>query len=145
MDELGADASALLGIFTNVLDQTFESNILNSPGPVLLAVHARSCTASTEMMRTVTALSWAYIGSIQFRSLAIESAPSVAFRLGVEKAPLLLLFNRGTELDRWGWTGPQSLRGILDSRLDWSCHKAHSSLAALGLSQFTVRWDVPAT
>lgn len=124
-DTVPASFICLLG------DDNFESEVIDAEGPVVVAVYSRSCPIAEEMIQCFASLSWAYILSIKFCALPADAGPKVSFGLGLQSHPFLVLYNLKGELARAAWRGADSLRQMLDARLDWSRQKAHSAIEAL--------------
>lgn len=85
-------ASANVHSFT---DQNFDSEVLNSPIPVLVDFTATWCGPCKQLAPIVEKLADEYQGKVKVGKLDIDDAPQVTRKYGVRSVPTVLVFQGG--------------------------------------------------
>ncbi len=89
-------------------DSNFESEVLESPLPVLVDFFATWCGPCRMIAPVVEEIAREHLGRLKVCKLDIESGPASASRYGVLSVPTLILFKGGKELDRIVGAVPRS-------------------------------------
>lgn len=85
---------------TNVTDQSFEHDVLQSEQPVLVDFWAEWCQPCRMLAPTVDAIAQTYQGKAKFVKLNVDDNTQVAQRFGIRSIPTLVVFKGGNESDR---------------------------------------------
>jgi thioredoxin 1 len=94
-----------------VTDETYDKEILQSTGPVLLDLGAEWCHPCKQLDPIVEELAQEWDGSIKVFALDIDSNANTTMQLGVMSVPTLVLFLNGQPVERI--TGYQPKERIL--------------------------------
>lgn len=83
-----------------VTDATFESDVLNSPLPILVDFWAEWCGPCRMIAPIVEEIARDYNGRVQVVKMNVDVNPQTPARLGIMGIPTLILFKDGREVDR---------------------------------------------
>jgi thioredoxin 1 len=87
-------------------DETFQTTVLESTQPVLVAFWAEGCGPWHLLAPELAALAEAFRGRAAVATLDVEAAPETPKRYGIETLPAVLFFQDGELVDR--------LTGVVD-------------------------------
>ncbi len=100
---------------TELTDQTFESEVLQSSVPVLVDFWAPWCGPCRMIAPIIEELARDNSGAIKVAKINIDDSPNVAASYGVSSIPTLMLFKGGEVVDRFVGVQPKSrLQGAID-------------------------------
>ena len=85
---------------TEISDQSFESEVLKSPVPVLIDFWAPWCAPCRAIAPVVEELAKEYEGKIKVVKLNVDDNPQTPQRYGVRGIPNLILFQGGNVRDQ---------------------------------------------
>ena len=85
---------------TEISDQSFESEVLKSPVPVLIDFWAPWCAPCRAIAPVVEELAKEYQGKIKVVKLNVDDNPQTPQRYGVRGIPNLILFQGGNVRDQ---------------------------------------------
>ncbi len=85
---------------TDVNDNSFETDVLQSDKPVLVDFWAAWCAPCRMLAPTVDAVAEKYAGNANVVKLNVDENPSVSQRYGIKGIPTLILFKNGKEEER---------------------------------------------
>ena len=98
-----------------VSDATFESEVLQSPKPVLVDFWAPWCMPCRMIGPVVEELATSNAESIKVVKINIDESGSVASQYGVSSIPTLMLFKAGDVVDRFVGVQPKNrLQSAID-------------------------------
>jgi thioredoxin 1 len=99
----------------NFAEATFEEDVLQSEGPVLVEFHADWCGPCKMMGPVVDRIAVEYEGRLSVGKLDVDENPGVAMRYGVMGIPTLGIFQDGKMVDRLvGYPGPNGVRTFVE-------------------------------
>lgn len=98
---MNVDKSAL-----SLTDQNFQTMVLESEKPVLVAFWAEGCGPWQMLAPEIAALAEAFRGEAAVATLDVEAEPETPKRYGIETLPALLFFQDGEVVDQ--------LTGVVD-------------------------------
>jgi thioredoxin 1 len=81
-------------------DQNFQTAVLGSPQPVLVAFTAEGCGPWRLLAPELSALEGAFRGQVTFATLDVEAQPQTPERYGIGTLPALLFFKDGQVVDQ---------------------------------------------
>ena len=81
-----------------VMDDTFESDVLQSDVPVLVDFSAVWCGPCKALAPKLEELSRQYDGRVKFVTLDVDEARETAMRFGVMSVPTIMLFKDGQKV-----------------------------------------------
>ncbi|MDH3285451.1 MAG: thioredoxin [Acidobacteriota bacterium] len=81
-----------------VLDDTFESDVLESDVPVLVDFSASWCGPCKTLAPKLEQLSKEYDGRIKFFNLDVDEARDTAMKFGVLSVPTVMIFKNGQKV-----------------------------------------------
>ena len=81
-------------------DVTFEGEVLQAAGPVVVDFGAPWCPPCRAMEPIFEELAGRFEGSIRFVKVNIDDNPAVAQRYGVKGIPTFIVFDSGREAER---------------------------------------------
>ena len=93
-------------IGVTLTDQNFQTTVLESQQPVLVACWAEGCGPWHLLVPEIAALAEAFRGQVTVATLDVEAQPRTPERYGVETLPALLFFKDGQVVDQ--------LSGVVD-------------------------------
>jgi thioredoxin 1 len=83
-----------------VTDQTFETEVLKSPTPVLVDFWAEWCGPCKMIAPTIDQLATEYAGRLKVVKVDVDENGEVPIRYGVQGIPTLLLFKDGNVVEK---------------------------------------------
>jgi len=103
---------------SEVSDQTFTAEVLNSPVPVLVDFWAQWCAPCRMLAPTVEQIAQQYQGRAKVVKLNVDDNSDTAARYNIRGIPTLLLFKGGDVKDQIvGLTSKDTIQRILDAQL----------------------------
>ena len=99
-------------------EQSFETQVLNAEGPVLVDFWAPWCAPCRHLAPIVEELAGEYEGRVSFAKLNTDESPNVAARYGIFSIPTLILFKNGEPVKQMvGLRPKRDLKSSLDEVL----------------------------
>jgi thioredoxin 1 len=92
----------------SVTDQSFATDVLGAPGPVLVDFWAEWCGPCRAIAPALEEISNELGDKVTIAKINIEDNPEVAARLGIRAIPLLMLFKDGQPVDKFEGAAPRS-------------------------------------
>jgi thioredoxin 1 len=89
-------------------DDSFKSEVLDSPQPVLVDFHATWCGPCKALAPTLEALSGEFSGKVKFMALDIDEARMTAQEYNVMTVPTMLIFKQGRVVKQMIGNRPKS-------------------------------------
>jgi thioredoxin 1 len=103
---------------SEVTDQNFDKNVLESDQPVLVDFWAEWCHPCKMLAPTVEKVAEEYNGKAKVVKLNVDDSNQVAQRYGIKGIPTLILFKGGSEADRVvGVTSKDNIARMIDRAL----------------------------
>ena len=103
---------------TDVTDETFESEVLNSAEPVLVDYWAEWCGPCKMIAPVLEEIAVEYTGKIKVAKLNIDDNPGTPPRYGIRGIPTLMLFKNGeVEATKVGAVSKSQLTAFIDSNV----------------------------
>src|SRR5262249_33672316 len=100
-------------------EESFEDEVLRANVPVLVDVWTEGCTGCRTVSRFVDAIGREYAGRAKVGKLDAMSNINLAMKFEVRALPTVLLFKRGTVVERrMGLIGLSELRQMLDNHVE---------------------------
>jgi thioredoxin len=90
----------MAGSVTEVTDTNFQAEVLESDVPVLVDFWAPWCGPCRMISPLVERTGREHAGQLKVVKLNVDEAPDISDRYQVRGIPLLVLFRRGSEVDR---------------------------------------------
>lgn len=103
-------APHVAGVEVEVAEAMFQSEVLDSPLPVLVDFGATWCGPCRQMEPVLAQLSLDYEGRLKVVKIDVDESPSLAAQYDVSGIPALVVFVDGEEVDRT--VGSQSMRDL---------------------------------
>ena len=102
-----------------VTDDTFESEVVNAEGPVLVDYWADWCGPCRQLSPIVERLAERYEGQLDVRKVDVDHQAELAGHYGVRGIPTLVLFKNGAPVaSRVGVAPERELTTLVESHLD---------------------------
>ncbi|MDH5256951.1 MAG: thioredoxin TrxA [Gammaproteobacteria bacterium] len=99
-------------------DDTFEAEVLNSEGPVLVDYWAEWCGPCKMIAPILDEISSEYDGKVKVAKLNIDENPNTPPKYGIRGIPTLMLFKGGNvEATKVGAVSKSQLTAFIDSNL----------------------------
>lgn len=100
---------------SDVSDNNFETNVLQSDKPVLVDFWAAWCAPCRMLAPTVEAVAEKYANSARVFKLNVDDNPNISQRYGIKGIPTLILFKGGREAERVvGATTKEAISRMID-------------------------------
>jgi thioredoxin 1 len=84
---------------TAVTDQTFQSEVLDSPVPVLVDFWAPWCGPCRAVAPTIDAIAAEFAGKLKVVKINTDESMDVPVRYGVRSIPTIMLFKGGQQVE----------------------------------------------
>lgn len=104
--------------FVAVTDASFNDQVLNAPGPVLLKFEADWCGPCKAMKPMIEDIARDYDGRLTVATLDIDANNQTPYRFGVRGVPTVMLFKGGEVVgQKVGLPRKADLTALIDSKL----------------------------
>lgn len=101
-----------------VTDANFESEVLNSPEPVLVDYWADWCAPCKMIAPLLDEIAEEYVGKVKIAKLNIDQNPATPPKFGIRGIPTLMLFKNGSvEATKVGALSKSQLTAFLDTNI----------------------------
>ena len=102
----------------HITENTFESEVLKSPTPVLVDFWAEWCEPCKMIAPVLEQIATEYKDKLRIAKVDVDSNQGTAMRYGVRSIPTLMLFRNGVvEAQQVGMLSKENLKKILDAKL----------------------------
>ena len=102
----------------HVTDETFESDVLKSDGPVLVDYWAEWCGPCKMIAPILGEIAEEYAGKLKIAKLNIDENPATPPKYGIRGIPTLMLFKGGNvEATKVGAVSKSQLSAFIDSNM----------------------------
>ncbi|HEX4131297.1 MAG TPA: thioredoxin [Pirellulales bacterium] len=106
----------MAGNVVEITDKNFQTEVLQSPEPVLVDFWAPWCGPCRMIAPLVEELAGEYKGSVKIGKMNIDDNPGAANSFGVSSIPTLMIFKKGEVVDRFVGVQPKNrLQQALDA------------------------------
>ncbi|MBQ0771111.1 thioredoxin TrxA [Parasphingorhabdus sp.] len=101
-----------------ITDASFEGDVLNADGPVLVDFWAEWCGPCKMIGPALEEISDELVGKVTIAKLNIDDSPDAPAKYGVRGIPTMILFNNGVPVETKVGAAPKSqLKSWLESSL----------------------------
>ena len=105
--------------FLAVTDASFQQDVLNAPGAVLLKFEADWCGPCQAMKPMVEDIARDYAGRLTVATVDVDQNSQTAYRMGVRGVPTVMLFKGGEVVgQKVGLPRKADLTALIDSKLN---------------------------
>ena len=87
------------GVPVDITDQSFESEVLSSPGIVLVDCWAPWCGPCRMIAPVLEELASEYRGKVKIAKLDTDENPKTAMKFNIQSIPTMLIFKEGNHID----------------------------------------------
>ena len=87
------------GVPVDITDQSFESEVLSSPGIVLVDCWAPWCGPCRMVAPVLEELASEYSGKVKIAKLDTDQNPKTAMKYNIQSIPTMLIFKEGNHID----------------------------------------------
>ena len=102
----------------HVTDDSFETDVINSSGPVLVDYWAEWCGPCKMIAPILEEIASEYSGKVKIAKLNIDENPQTPPKYGIRGIPTLMLFKNGEiEATKVGALSKSQLAAFLDSNI----------------------------
>jgi thioredoxin 1 len=102
----------------HITEDTFDSEVLKSPTPVLVDFWAEWCGPCKAIAPVLDQIATEYQGKLRIAKVDVDANQATAMRYNVRSIPMLLLFKNGSvEAQHVGLTSRDNLKKLLDAKL----------------------------
>lgn len=102
----------------HITEDTFESEVLKSPLPVLVDFWAEWCGPCKMIAPVLDQVATEYQGRLRIAKVNVDTNQSTAMRFGIRSIPTLMLFRNGVvEAQHVGMLSKSQLNKLLDAKL----------------------------
>jgi thioredoxin 1 len=106
------------GHIVYVSDDSFEEEVLKSPGPVLVDYWAEWCGPCKMIAPVLDEIADSYAGKVKVAKLNIDENPATPPKYGIRGIPTLMLFKDGNvEATKVGAVSKSQLTDFIDNNL----------------------------
>jgi thioredoxin 1 len=95
-------------------DQNFNTEVLQSPQPVLVDFWAPWCGPCRAIGPMIEELAHENAGSVKIGKVNVDECPEIATNYGIQYVPTLIIFKGGEEVERFGPQSKKKLQEALD-------------------------------
>ena len=92
-----------------VTDESFEKDVLQASGPVLVDFWAEWCGPCKQIAPLIDQLADEYVGQVKVVKLDIDEAPNTAVKFGVRGVPTIIVFKGGEAVARQMGAAPKTV------------------------------------
>ena len=104
--------------FAAVTDATFQEQVLNAQGPVLLKFEADWCAPCQAMKPMIAEIAEEYAGRLTVATIDVDANNQTPYKFGVRGVPTVILFNDGQVVaQKAGLPRKKDLTALLDTAL----------------------------
>ena len=90
-------------------DSTFQVDVLNPKGPILVDFYAEWCSPCKAIAQSLNNLSSLFVDCISVYKLNLEENPIVASKYNVDSIPTLVIIKCGVEINRLKGAAPEEV------------------------------------
>lgn len=87
------------GVPVDITDQSFEDEVLSSPGVVLVDCWAPWCGPCRMVAPVLEELASEYMGKVKIAKLDTDQNPKTAMKYNIQSIPTMLIFKEGNHID----------------------------------------------
>ena len=103
---------------TNVTDTSFEKDVLQSSGLILVDFWAEWCAPCRMLTPTIDAIAEQFAGIAGVVKVNVDDNTATAQRYGIKGIPTLILFSQGKEIERVvGATSKDSISRMIEKHV----------------------------